>query len=429
MTCNNPQPDNPTLFSEQQSSCRLLPLVFYRTAIAIIIGMLTSPAFVYGTGPTQQNVSDITSDSLSIEQRHSREIQELKDRLTFLEEQQSSILDEIAQRVILGGYGALEFESFQGSNTTFEGKLEVLVSGQIHDRIRFYNEIDLGIPDGTAEAEQAYVDFLLSKSFNLRGGVILVPFGKWNLDHFDPRRDLTDRPLVARQIVPTTWGDLGASIFGFIPWASNMISTYEVAVINGLTDNFSSTNGGLQNAKSDLGRDNNGNKAVVGRATLKFVDQYEIGFSGYRGASDPSDKKTISGYDVDFEFKPRGVPIWEDFEFKGEFATFHINKTSKPSRLYGYYLQTNYHFWPSWLNESFLGNPFNHPTFTLVGRYDHAKISTTAGTGDLTEDRFTIGLNYRPIEDYVIKTEYQINNGGIERKSWNGFLASIAWLF
>ncbi|MCA9481677.1 MAG: hypothetical protein KC545_15140, partial [Nitrospira sp.] len=159
-------------------------------------------------------------------------------------------LDDLSQRVILGGYGSVEFESFGGAKTSFEGKLEVLIAGQIHDRIRFYNEIDLGIPAGEAHAEQAYVDLLLAKWINLRGGVVLVPFGKWNLDHFDPRRDLTDRPLVARQIVPTTWGDLGASIFGLIPWTPSLISTYEVAVINGLTDQFSPTTGGLQDAKS-----------------------------------------------------------------------------------------------------------------------------------------------------------------------------------
>ncbi len=241
--------------------------------------------------------------------------------------------------------------------------------------------------------------------------------------------DLTARPIVAQQIVPATWSDLGVSLFGLVPLTSNLITTYEVAVINGLTDSFSPTNDGLRDARSKLSRDNNGDKAVVGRATFKFVDQYEIGLSGYRGASDYSNKTTITEYDVDFEFKPRGIPIWEYFEFKGEFATFHIRNTSTPSRLYGYYLQMNYHFWPSWLDESFLGKPFNHPTLTFVGRYDHAKISTTAKTGDLTEDRFTIGLNYRPIEKYVIKTEYQINNGGIDRKSHNGFLASIAWLF
>ena len=360
---------------------------------------------------------------------YEQEIQTLKDRVEVLESQQNSILDEISQRVILGGYGAIEFEAFGGSKTSFEGKLEVLIAGQIHDRIRFYNEIDLGIPEGEAEAEQAYVDLLLAKWINLRGGVVLVPFGKWNLDHFDPRRDLTDRPLVARQIVPTTWGDLGASLFGLIPWSPNVISTYEVAVINGLTDQFSSTNGGLQDAKSPLTRDNNGQKAVVGRATVKLADQYEIGVSGYRGASSPGNGKTITGIDVDLELKPRGIPFWEDFELKGEFAHFDINGSNTPSRLYGYYAQVNYHFWPSLFDHTFLGAPYTHPTFTLVGRFDHARIATNAGTGSLTEDRFTVGLNYRPIENYVIKTEYQINNGGIERQSWNGFIASIAWLF
>ncbi len=394
---------------------------------AMVMAIIMIPSWGFGA---QEHLSDATAIQIGNKPDvYEQELQILKDRVEVLETQQNSIMDDISQRVILGGYGVVEFETFGGSKTSFEGKLEILIAGQIHDRIRFYNEIDLGVPDGEAEAEQAYVDLLIAKWINLRGGVVLVPFGKWNLDHFDPRRDLTDRPLVARQIVPTTWGDLGASIFGLIPWTPKVISTYEVAVINGLTDNISTTNGGFENAKSPLSRDNNGQKAVVGRATFKLVDQYEIGVSGYRGASSPGNGKTITGFDIDLEFKPRGVPFWEDFELKGELATFDIHGSRTPSRLLGYYIQVNYHFWPKFLDQTFLGEPYTHPIFTLVGRYDHARISTRAGSGNLTEDRFTIGLNYRPIENYVLKTEYQINNGGIERKSWNGFIASIAWLF
>ncbi len=395
--------------------------------LTIFMGMIIIPSWGFGA---QAQISNKAEPKIEKnEDLHAQEIQELKMRVEILETQQNSILDDISQSVILGGYGVVEFEAFGGSKTSFEGKLEVLIAGQIHDRIRFYNEIDLGIPEGEAKAEQAYVDLLIAKWINLRGGVVLVPFGKWNLDHFDPRRDLTDRPLVAQQIVPTTWGDLGASIFGLIPWTPNVISTYEVAVINGLTDNISPTNGGFEDAKSPLRRDNNGQKAVVGRATVKLADQYEIGFSGYRGASSPNNGKTITGFDVDLEFKPRGVVFWEDFELKGELAHFDIHGSRTPSRLYGYYIQVNYHFWPSFLNQTFLAGPYTNPTFTLIGQYDHARISTKAGTGNLTQDRFTVGLNYRPIENYVIKTEYQINNGGIARKSWNGFIASIAWLF
>lgn len=422
--------------SEPRHSRRLTPLTvptmtMWMTRVSLTLAFLSFflfPIDLFASSDTQK-VSESSSSHAGMDQQQSEDIQILKERVAFLEEQQSTVIDEIAQRVILGGYGAVEFETFGGTDTTFKGKLELLISGQIHDRIRFYNEIDLGVPSGTASAEQSYVDFLIAKWVNVRGGVLLVPFGKFNLDHFDPRRDLTDRPLVASQIVPTTWGDLGVSLFGLIPISQDLKATYEIAAINGLTGMFSSTSGGLRGARSILGKDNNGDKAVVGRGTLKLADQYEIGLSGYTGESSPSSGKRISGYDVDMEFKPRGIPTIEDFEFKGEYAHFHIRGNSTPSSLYGYYAQVNYHFWFESLNKTFLGKHFNNPILTAIVRYDHAKIDTTAGGGNLTQDRYTVGLNYRPVEEYVIKTEYQVNDGGIGRKNWEGFLASIAWLF
>jgi len=378
----------------------------------------------------------IRTSSAVLNQPSREEFQFLKDRVEFLEEHQSSILDEMAQRVTLGGYGTVEFESFSGNRTTFESKLELLVSGQIHDRIRIYNEIDLGVPDGEIKAEQAYVDFLLAQWINLRGGVLLIPFGKFNLDHFDPRRDLTDRPIVATQIVPTTWQDLGVSLFGLIPLSSDLNATYEVQLINGLTNTFSDTKtmtplpgDGLIPTKTVLGKDNNGDKAVVGRGTLKFLDQYELGFSGYNGQSSPTSGNRISGYGLDMELKPRGIPTWENFEFKGEYSNFQVQGSTAPSRLYGLYAQINYHFWFASLNDTVFGRRFNNPTFTAVFRYDHAKINTSAGIGNLMADRYTFGLNYRPMENYVIKAEYEINNGNFARNGFNGVLASIAWLF
>lgn len=415
-----------------------LMLMFTRCCL---VGMLTGWLFipVVSMADEKSLQGPVTrTSSATLKPPTQEEFQALQDRVGFLEDHQSSILDGIAERVTLGGYGSLEFESFADNRTTFEGKLELLISGQIHDRIRFYNEIDLGVPDGEAKAEQAYVDLLLSQWINLRGGVLLIPFGKFNLDHFDPRRDLTDRPIVATQIVPTTWSDLGVSLFGLIPISPDLNATYEVQVINGLTNTFSDTSttpptplpgDGLIPAKTVLGKDNNGDKAVVGRGTLKFLDQYEIGFSGYTGQSSSTSGNRITGHGLDLELKPRGIPIWEDFEFKGEYSNFEVQGTTAPSRLYGYYTQVNYHFWLASLNDTVFGRTFNNPTFTAVFRYDHAKIDTTAGIGNLMADRYTFGLNYRPVENYVIKTEYEINNGNFARNGANGLIASIAWLF
>ncbi len=358
-------------------------------------------------------------------------VEALQERVESLEKQQSSILDEIAQRVTIGGYGVVGYEDFdEPGSTAFNGQLALTVSGHIHDRIRFYNEIDLGISGEEVEPIQSYVDLLMMKSINLRGGVLQIPFGKFNVDHFDPRRDLTDDPLVARRVIPTNWSDFGVSLFGLIPVTPALKATYEVAIVNGLTDDFSRPgappNEGLREARPDFLNDNNSNKAIVGRTTLVFLDQYEFGFSGYRGDYDDTSENAITGYDVDFEFKPRGIAVLEDLEFKAEYAFFDIDESTEPSSLAGFYTQINYHFWPRALDHTFLGRRFSNPTLTLVGRYGHAEINTASRTGNLREDRYTFGLNYRPIEDFVIKTEYQVNIGGIERENADGFLTSIS---
>ncbi len=383
----------------------------------------------------EDQIEQLRSKLHQIEKQYQKELSELQERLGLVEKRQSTISDELVQHVKAGAYGVVSFEDFRDRKTTFDGKLELLISGQFHDRIRFYNEIELGVPGGTALVEQGYVDLLLTQLFNLRAGVLLIPFGKFNLDHFDPRRDLTDRPVVARRITPTTWSDLGVGAFGLVPLTENLKATYEIQVINGLTDKFTAAAGtapdvGLRDARTFLRTDNNGDKAVVGRGTIKLFDQYEIGVSGYRGAYKANSNDVITGTALDAEFKPRGVTFWEDFEFKGEYARFNIEGSSAPSSLWGYYAQINYHFWPSLLNSTVLGRHFSSPTFTLVGRYGYARISTLAtSAGKLTENTTVVGLNYRPVQDYVIKAEYQFNSGQLERKSSDGFLASVAWIF
>jgi hypothetical protein len=394
----------------------------------------------------EDSVEQLKRKVEQIQKQYQKDLSELQERLGSVEKRQSSLSDEIAQHVKLGGYGLVVFEDFRDRKTTYAGKMELLISGQFHDRIRFYSEIDLGVPHGTSEVEQGYVDLLLTQAFNFRAGVLLTPFGKFNLDHFDPRQDLTDRPVVARRITPTTWSDLGVGAFGLVPLGDAVKATYEIQVINGLTDKFtaasqggtlgSSTGGvvaqdiGLRDARTGLRTDNNGNKAVVGRGTLKFLDQYEVGFSGYRGAYKETSNDQIVGTSLDAEFRPRGVPFWEDFVFKAEYARFDIENSSAPSSLWGYYAQLNYRFWPAFLNSTVMGRHFSNPALTLVGRYGYARINTTAvSDGKLTENTTVIGLNYRPVQDYVIKVEYQFNSGQLERKSMDGFLASVSWLF
>jgi hypothetical protein len=434
------QPHNVSPLRRHTSSVIvILALLFWGACPSFLFAqVLNQPSQSSNPSPEDRKEDSIEQLKQKVEQIHKqyqKELSDLNERLGLVEKQQSTLSDDLGQNIKVGGYGVVSLENFRDRKTTYGGEFELLISGQFHDRIRFYNEIDMGLPGGTALVEQGYVDLLLTQAFNLRAGVLLTPFGKFNLDHFDPRQELTDRPVVSSRITPTIWSDLGVGAFGLVSLGDDLKATYEIQVINGLTDKFTAESGtapdvGLRDARTELRTDNNGNKAVVGRGTLKFLNQYEVGVSGYRGAYKATSNDAITGTALDFEFKPRGIAFWEDLEFKGEYARFNIEGSSAPSSMWGYYAQINYRFWPSSLNSTVLGRHFSNPTFMLVGRYGYARINTAAATdGELTEHTTVIGLNYRPVKDYVIKAEYQFNSGQLERKSSDGFLASVSWLF
>jgi opacity protein-like surface antigen len=105
-----------------------------------------------------------------------------------------------------------------------------------------------------------------------------------------------------------------------------------------------------------------------------------------------------------------------------------------PSTLQGGYAQANYYFWPEFLNGTFLAKHFPDPKFTAVFRYDFARIADDqdAGTVANKEQRYTIGMNYRPVQNYVFKVEYQFNttrSEALERGTANGVVTSITAAF
>jgi len=342
--------------------------------------------------------------------------------------------------VSVGGYADMEYFDLQNSESTFKQHRWIMnIGAEVHDRIRFNSELEIeyggpNVPnaDGEVKVEQAYMDYLINDKINLRAGALLVPFGRYNLYHDSDLQDLTDRPLVARDVIPTTWTEAGYGFFGeFNPTiGSNEDLTlgYELYAVNGLDSGFSDT--GLSGARSSLKTDNNDNKGLVGRMTASPAVGHEVAASGYWGRYDSANDNAITGIGVDT------LNTFGPLEWINEYAYFDVEETPTlasdlANYFQGAYSQLNYHFWPEFLSDTFLGRGFEHPTLTLVGRYDWAKIhdDSDAGIGANKEDRYTIGLNYRPIDSFVIKFEYQFNdsdNEVLEAGKKDGFVTSVA---
>ncbi len=350
-----------------------------------------------------------------------------------------------APKATLGGYADVMYNILSrqnldnpSRNSFGQQRLVPFIFADITDRIKFATEIEIerggtNSPqgDGSIQVEFAQLDYLIDERINLRGGILLMPVGKFNLLHDSPLNDLVDRPMVSRLIVPSTWFEAGAGIYGtFYPTALSKID-YELYAVNGMTQTAGAiTDLGIRSARGSVSRDRDDSKAIVGRLAFSPMLGIEIAGSGYHGQYKPSAATIGSGnidiFAVDWTLQ-RGP-----FELIGEAAWTRISNNNAtgvagnaigPAGMFGYYVQGNYHFMPEILKRLAPSHFSDASTFTATVRWEQIDTDTDNRTvggantlGNRRElDRLTVGLNFRPVEDMVFKINWQHNaqNGAV----------------
>ena len=125
------------------------------------------------------------------------------------------------------------------------------------------------------------IDYLHRDELNFRAGVLLVPMGFVNEIHEPNFFYGAQRPEVERRIMPSTWRENGAGIFGTIADRVH----YRMYVVNGFDgegfDGQTAFRGGRQKASRALSDD----FAFVGRVDVDVTDGLLIGGSVYAGQS------------------------------------------------------------------------------------------------------------------------------------------------
>lgn len=322
----------------------------------------------------------------------------------------------------VGGYVDLEFaNNFTTNARSFDQhRLVPFIYSEITDRLHFGTEIEfehgvrLENADGKAEGageinvEFATMDYRFGEGLNLRAGVILSPLGRFNLVHDSPINELTDRPLVARQVIPSTLSEAGAGVFGTLyPTGSSLLS-YELYAVNGFNSELGApgADGRLpirdaQGKRGDLGGrapiDLVGRLAFSPRLGLEFAASAHAGAYGDDLNAAPARHATIWAVDATFNRGP--------FDLLGEWARLTVDldplvrAPTVGNGRDGYYVQANYHFGQGWVA------PQQSSSFTGVVRYDW--VDYKRGVQGDEERRATIGLNWRPVPDAAFKSELQ----------------------
>lgn len=340
---------------------------------------------------------------------------------------------QVGKGLSIGGYGEANYQARvddQGGrdadgnlnnpdNADFE-RLVIYAGYKFSDNILFNSEIEFehgttgeGAEEkGEVSVEFAALDFFMNKMANVRAGMVLMPMGFINQIHEPPFFFGNNRPEVERRIIPSTWHEIGAGLFGEL--APGL--TYTTYVVNGMNaDEFSSSGirdgrqGGAQAKAEDL--------AYVGRLDYApiYLPGVTIGGSAYIGNS--GQNKLYNGHKLDVttqlyeahvQWKYRGL----EFRTLGSFgrigdaaALSAAKNTVIGSENYGWYSEVGYDVLP---------HIFADTTQYLAPFFRYEKMDTLASVpvgfaDDLSKEIeiFQIGMNYKPIPNVVIKADYR----------------------
>jgi hypothetical protein len=286
----------------------------------------------------------------------------------------------------------------------------------ITDRIDFDFEVEFehgGVSDeldGEVVVEQAQVVFRACDAFNPKLGVLLIPFGRFNLHHDDPINDFSVRPFTGRFLVPTGFGQPGIGAEGAFPVGCGATLSYDVAVTNGYRDDFTADEG-VREARQSWDEDENEGKQVWGRLAGSFrsrwFDALEVGVSGTFAKYDEQDRNELTGYALDVLLR-KGP-----FEFKGEWIAYDYERDADdPADAIrgqdGLWLEAAWHFFPCSWRPCPGGILQDTSLFTLAVRWQTMDLDDrhTGAAFEDDLDSWSVGLNLRITERTVLRVDH-----------------------
>ncbi len=321
----------------------------------------------------------------------------------------------------IAGYGEIIYENYLNSSKTDRGDVlrfipyigykftdKILVNSELEIEHAGIGNIGGRIPE--VYVEFLYLDFILSDEFNLRTGLFLLPSSRMNEYHEPTVFWGTLRPDIERFIIPTVWREIGVMAYGEIARGLS----YKIALANGLrTDLISDwiASGRQRGATVNFDK-----FAFAGRVDFEVFKGLILGGSVYHGggsdkagASERGNESATFGlYTVEGLYQLKNLLIKGLFAYgnaKGNDA--YDNKPGRASKVFGWYVEAGYNLVPLISPESLI----SLSPFVRYERYNLNK-EVLSGTPNPAKDRsvLTIGLDFKPHPQVVIKADYQVRN-------------------
>ncbi len=332
------------------------------------------------------------------------------------------------RRIPIGAYGELHLMRTD-DHTSFNLRRVVLFFGhRFADWAAIFTELEVeNVKE--FEIEQSYLELTPFRKVRIgfRVGLVLIPLGIVNLYHEPPTFHGVDRPTVDQIIIPSTWRELGAGVYGRIVDGLHF-QVYAVAGADGSKfGTFSAEDdvigqgrvGGFGAGLSRGFTINTENVAVTGRLNYNGVLGLDVAAGFYYGSANSKeaglDGIRLGVVEADARFCRFGV--WLRAEYARSFVTGADKITAwqraqqgfSPSPAVG--AQGQGFYGEAGYNVLFPVRATNHELW-IFGRYEHVDPRIVLpDVPNPIESRalqlFTAGLTYRPRQELAFKLDYR----------------------
>jgi len=257
-------------------------------------------------------------------------------------------------------------------------------------------------------AEFATVDFMLHPMFNLKAGLMLVPMGIYNEMHEAPTFLATTRPLTEQRVIPSTWRENGAGIFGQVGDIAYKLYGITSLDAKSTVDGFNSQGlrGGRQSGQKAIANEFSG----VLRVDYVGIPGTMLGASGMWGKTGQADshehETTIVDAHADVRLKGiyfRSVAAYAQVTGANRLVTTPFTSAvGTADSMYGAYVEIGYDIF-----RLFNINQELYPHVRLEKIDSQYKVA--AGNrfdAQYEQNVLTFGLAYKPIRQISAKVDY-----------------------
>ena len=415
------------------------------------VSLVTLPALA--AAQTETTPDEKVNDRLDRLEKENAELQRKFDMLAA--EQQDNLLSSLVpamgdgqkglapaaskvylvdQGVSIGGYGEAIYQNFAGDKIDQADFLRAILyfGYRFNEAWIFNSEIEFEHAStgagGEASVEFAYLEYNASTTFGVRAGLLLVPMGFINELH-EPQTFLgATRPETETRIIPSTWRENGVGVFG----EAGPI-TYRAYVLNGL-DATGFSDKGLRGGRQKGSRAKAEDLAFVARADWTDTPGVLVGGSVYYGNSGQEQAglgdTTTTIAEAHGELRTGGLWARGLYAFASVDDVAELNAArfaadpnltaadSVGEELRGGYVELGYDILP--LMKGLKSKATS--SLSPFVRYEMIETQADVPAGFMMRQRndfdvLTVGFAYQPIDNVIVKLDFQDYGDGNDRVS------------